>query len=416
MYIQRDLEKKLTKYLRRREVLAILGPRQAGKTTLLKKLSKHFPKNKRIKYITFERRSDLSLFENSVEDFKDLVTQYDVVFIDEFQYAKECGQKLKYLYDTTDVKFIVSGSSSLELKHKVGKYMVGRMIDFQLWPFSFREYLRAENGDLEKLLKKRIGDKNILEFKINTGFGKEINNRLAKSLEDYVVYGGYPAVILSNDVSEKEKVLENILDKFLLKDIKLLLELATDDKLLKLAKFLAIQIGNIISYQELSAVSELSYKTLKKHLAILQNTFIIDLISPFFLNKKTELVKNPKCFFHDLGLRNSLISDFRRVDERNDLGAIMENYAYTLLRNSEIVPRLKFWRTKSLAEVDFVLEKNQEKIPIEVKYTSERKIGKSFYSFLRKHKPSQGIILTKDYLAEENVEGAKIKFIPLTYF
>ncbi len=416
MYIQRDLEKKLKKYLKRREVLAILGPRQSGKTTLLKRLEGEFPKHKKIKYITFERRRDLNLFEESIEDFRDLILEYDVVFIDEFQYAEECGQKLKYLYDTTDIKFIISGSSSLELKHKVGKYMVGRMIDFQLWPFSFREYLKITNEDLERLLVKRIDSKSILEFNTKNGFSEEINSRLARHLEKFVVYGGYPAVALSQSIAEKEKVLGNILDKFLLKDIKSSLELATDDKFLRLAKFLAIQIGNIISYDELSSISELSYKALKKHLVILKNTFIIDLIFPFFSNKKTELVKNPECFFHDLGLRNSLISDFRSLSERNDLGVVMENYAYILLRNLEIVPQLKFWRTKSFAEVDFVVEKNQEKIPVEVKYVSKRKIGKSFYSFLKKYKPNVGIILTKDYLAEEKVEDTVVKFIPLTYF
>ena len=104
------------------------------------------------------------------------------------------------------------------------------------------------------------------------------------------------------------------------------------------------------------------------------------------------------------------------MDERADLGAVMENYAYILLRNLNIVPRLKFWRTKSQAEVDFIIEKDQEKIPIEVKYTSTRKIGKSFYSFLDKYKPSVGIILTKDYLAEEVIKGTVVKFIPITYF
>ena len=415
-YIQRDIEKKIVKYLDRKEVLAILGPRQAGKTTILKKISEKYLSDKKIKYLTFENREELNLFEESINDFKELILQYDVVIIDEFQYAKECGQKLKYLYDTTDIKFIISGSASLELRYKVGKYMVGRMIDFNLWQFSFREYLKSENKELSDLLEKKIKPKNFLEFNIKKGFGKEINNRLKNELEKFVIYGGYPAVVLSKDKDMKERVLRNILDKFLLKDIQSLLKLATDGELLKLSKFLAIQIGNVINYEELMSAAGLSYLKLKEHLSILEKTFIIQLITPFSTNKKTELTRNPKNFYHDIGLRNSLISDFRSLENRNDYGAVMENYAYTLLRNLEIVPELKFWRTKSSAEVDFVIEKNQDKIPVEVKYSSKRVVGKSYYSFLRKYKPKVGIILTKDYLAEEEIEGTIVKFIPLSYF
>jgi len=419
MYIKRDLEDKISKYLiKRKESLAIIGPRQAGKTTLIKHLEEELKKEKKkVKYITFEKRSDLALFNDSIEDFKDLILDYDFVFIDEFQYAKEGGQKLKYLYDTTDVKFIVSGSSALDLKYTVGKYMVGRMIDFELRTFSFREYLSHKDSKLAGLLKKRIGQKDLLNFKIKDGFGEEINRRLGVELEKFVIFGGYPAVVLSKTDQEKKVVLENILDKFLLKDIKDLLELATVDELLKLGKFLSTQIGNLISYDELSKVSTLSNLELKKHLNVLQKTFIIDLIKPYFSNKRTELVKTPEAFFIDLGLRNSLISDFRMLSNRNDAGALMENYAYIMLKhNLGDISELKYWRTKSSAEVDFILEKEQDLIPIEIKYTSKRKVGKSFFSFIEKYDPKIGIILTKDYLAEERIKNTKVKFIPLSYF
>jgi len=415
-YIKRNLEEKIVKYLNRREVLAILGPRQAGKTTLLKRIQEKYLSDRKIKYLTFENRNDLKLFEESIEDFKNLISNYEVVIIDEFQYAKECGQKLKYLYDSTNVKFIISGSASLELKYKTGKYMVGRMIDFNLWQFSFREYLESQNQDLLEMLKEKVDLKKFLEFDIKKGFGEEINSRLTAELEKFVIYGGYPAVVMTNDYEIKQKVLENILDKFLLKDVKSLLNLVTDDELLKLAKFLAVQISNTINYEELMSASGLNFTKVKKHLTILEKTFILKFIKPFSTNKKVELVRNQESFYQDLGLRNSLISDFRILEDRNDKGAIMENYAYTLLRNLEIVPELKFWRTKSSAEVDFIIEKNQEKIPVEVKYSSRRSVGKGYYSFLKKYKPSVGIILTKDYLAEEKIEGAIVKFIPLSYF
>lgn len=417
MYIERQLESKLKPFLSRKEAIAIIGPRQAGKTTFIKHIAEKLGKNgKRVKFVTFENRGDLEMFQDSIDDFKALAEEYPYVIIDEFQYAKEAGQKLKYLYDTTETKFIISGSSSLELTFQTGKYMVGRLFDFHLLPFSFREYLSASNKDLLSLLVKKVNSGSLLNFNIKQGFGNEVNSRLGKFLEAYIVYGGYPAVVLSKTDLEKRKVLESIIEKYLLQDVKGLLNLATDDELMKLSRFLAAQIGNMISYAELSVSSGLSYKEVLKHLNILEKTFIIDLIRPFFANRRTELVKNPKNYFVDLGIRNFLISDFRSLQKRNDAGAVMENYGYNLLSHLALTAKLKFWRTKSKAEVDFVIEKEGSVYPIEIKYVSKKTIGKSFNSFIDKFKPKAGIILTRDYLGEEKIKGTTVKFIPLSYF
>lgn len=417
MYIHRALEKKIAPFIKRRETLSIIGPRQAGKTTFIKSIASELEKrNKKVKFITFEKRGDLELFQNSIEDFKDLISEYQYVIIDEFQYAKDGGQKLKYLYDTTRVKFIISGSSSLELTFQTGKYMVGRMLDFQLLPFSFREFLSFQDKELYRLLERRVNTDSFLDFDIKNGFGEQINKRLVEKLEKYVIYGGYPAVALSTTEQEKKKTLAGIAENYLLKDIKGLLNLATEDKLVKLSKFLALQIGNMIKYEELSSASGLSYKETLKHLNILEKTFIMKLIKPYFTNKRTELTKNPKSYFMDLGLRSFLIDDFRALRARNDAGAVMENYAYNLLQSLDITSGLKYWRTKSKAEVDFIIERQRNIYPIEVKYVSKKIIGKSFYSFIDKFKPKIGIILTKDYLGEEKIKNTKVKFIPLSYF
>src|SRR3989338_1729075 len=133
MYIERELKDKIKPFLAKKEAISIVGPRQAGKTTFIKHLAEQFEfeqKGKKVRFFTFENRDDLNLFNNGLEDFKKIASQYQVVFIDEFQYSRDGGQKLKYLYDTTEVKFIVSGSSSLELTFQTGKYMVGRLIEF----------------------------------------------------------------------------------------------------------------------------------------------------------------------------------------------------------------------------------------------------------------------------------------------
>jgi len=415
MYIKRQLEIQIEPFLAKKEAISIVGPRQAGKTTFIQNLAKRFEREgRKVKFITFERKIDLDLFNNSIEDFKKIVEQYEIVFIDEFQYGRGGGQKLKYLYDTTKIKFIISGSSSLELTFQTGKYLVGRLIEFSLMPFSFREFLSAKDSEMFLVLEN-ISGADIFNFDLKNALGREINSRLAARLEEYLIFGGYPAAVLSAGAEEKKKVLEGIYDKYLLKDIKDLLRLATDNELDRLGKFLAGQIGNIIKYQELAGACGLNYKELKKHLNILSKTYIISLVAPFFTNKRTELVKNPKVYFNDLGLRNYSLADWRAAGSRNDLGALAENYGFILLKS--IFSRgVKYWRTKAKAEVDFVIEKEQTVYPVEIKYISKRLIGKSLYSFIEKFNPPTALILTKDYLGEEKINKTKVKFIPLAYF
>lgn len=415
MYIYRELENEIMPFLGRREVIAIIGPRQAGKTTFIEHLKEILEKqNKKVKFITFENRSDLDLFNKNIEDFKAIAMQYDCFVIDEFQYSSDGGQKLKYLYDTTKIKFIISGSSSLELTFQTGKYMVGRLLEFMLLPFSFKEFLSYKNSELYNLLEaKKFSD--VVEFDCKKVFGEEIHKRLSGLLEEYMIYGGYPAVALTENKEEKYKILEGIANKYLLKDIQGVLRLKTNDELWRLEKFLAGQIGNMVKFEELSNISGLAFKELKNHLNILDKTYIAFFISPFFKNKRTELTKNPKVYFLDLGIRNFALNDFRRLEDRNDRGALAENYAFSALMRHYYPVLIKYWRTKSKAEVDFVIEKEQSVYPFEVKYSSKRIIGKSLYSFIRKFNPSAAVILTKDLTGEEKIDNTILKFIPLVY-
>ena len=413
MYVHRELEKIIKPFLKRKEILAIVGARQVGKTTFLKYLFSELKKTKKIEFLTFEREKDLALFEN-VEDFKEYYKDYEVLIIDEFHYAKEGGKKLKYLFDTTKIKFIISGSSSLELTFETGKYLVGRMIKFYLFPFSFREFLSFKNKTLFNLLENRFKD--IFSQKINFKdfFGKELNSRLRKYFEEYLIFGGYPAVALAKTEEEKFKILESILENYLLKDIKGLLNLNTKEELMKICEFLSTQIGNLLNYQELSNVSNLNYQEVLKHLEILKNTFIIDFLRPFYKNPRTELVKAPKVYFLDNGFRNYLLLDFRKPEKRDDLGKLVENFVFSSLKRQEGT-KLNYWRTKSKAEVDFVLHKNGEIIPIEVKYSLSPSIGKSFYSFVEKFSPKKGFILTQGFCEIRKIKNTKIYFVPVYY-
>ncbi|MCL5986299.1 MAG: ATP-binding protein [Actinobacteria bacterium] len=417
LYIKREIEKTIQPFLDRKEVIAIIGPRQAGKTTYLQNLKKNLTaKDKTLKFITFEKRSELALFQNNLEDFKDLNKHFQIIIIDEFQYVKDGGAKLKYLYDTTDTKFIISGSSSLELTFQTGKYMVGRIFNFTLLPFSFREFLSYVNVELFNLIKERIPDIFSSDFKLDNAFGDEINQRLENLFEEYLIWGGYPAVVLAKTQIEKQKILESVLENYLLRDIGSLLQLATEDELITLIRLLSTQIGNLVEYKELSNASKLSYKVLLKHINILRQTYIIDLIKPYFTNMRTELTKNPKAYFIDSGLRNFAITDFKPCDMRSDRGSLVENYVFSAIKR-RLAPfdSLNFWRTKNKAEIDFVLRIGQKIIPIEVKYTNTPTIGKSVYSFINKFSPPELFLLTKNFVSEYRIKSCKIKFLPVYY-
>ena len=413
MYIHRELEKTIKPFLKRKEILGIVGARQVGKTTFLRYLFSELKKTKKIEFLTLEREKDLSLFEN-IEDFKEYYKDYEILIIDEFHYAKEGGKKLKYLFDTTKTKFIISGSSSLELTFETGKYLVGRMIKFYLFPFSFREFLSFRNKNLFTLLSNRIKDVFSQKINFKDFFGRELNSRLRKYFEEYLVFGGYPAVALAKTEKEKIKILESILENYLLKDIKGLLNLKTKEELIKICEFLSAQIGNLLNYQELSNISNLRYQDVLKRLEILKNTFIIDLLKPFCKNPRTELVKTPKVYFLDNGFRNYLLLDFRKPEKRDDLGKLVENFVFSYLKKKDEV-KLNYWRTKSKAEVDFVLQKNGEIIPIEVKYSFLPSIGKSFYSFIEKFSPKKGYVLTQEFCGIKKIKNTKIYFVPVCY-
>lgn len=415
----RDLRLVIDKYLSKPEILAIKGPRQAGKTTFLKTLQQDLSNKSKTILITFENREVLEIFEQDIQSFNKLyVVPYETVFIDEFQYAKDGGQKLKYLFDTTGVKFIISGSSSLELTFQTGKYLVGRIFSFYLMPFNFNEFLQAREPELAELLStKRKSTMKLIQGE-SSGISHDNNiksnalqSRILKLLEEYIIYGGYPRVITTGDEEEKRTVLKEIINNYLLYDIKGLLELVTSDKLLLLAKALALQIGNLIEYQELGNLSGLGQIEIKKHLRILQETYILKLILPYFSNKRTELVKNPKVYFTDSGIRHSLLNNFSDFISRSDRGALLENYVNQSLSQHE---DLKFWRTKSQAEVDFVIEREGELLPIEVKI-NKNTIGKSFHSFIAKYNPKTAIVITLGEQKKEVVRKTNIYFIPAYY-
>ncbi len=357
MYITRNLEETVFKNLSKKEILAIVGPRQCGKTTLLQKMHQDLvTKKKKAIILSFEDKKILDLFEQELEVFiATYIKPNDYVFIDEFQYASEGGKSLKYIYDSNTTKLIISGSSAPELTIKALKYLVGRVFVFNLMPLSFEEFLSYKDTILHTYyLKNRclIEDPKFLYKPSKTS--PNLLKRLNTLYNEYAVYGGYPRVVTSKNVEEKQMVLKNIYNTFFLREVRDILGLIDDYKLGALVKKMGLLVGNLLDYQDLSEVSGLSYPTVKSYLNFLEKTYICNQVRPFYKNRGVELVKNPKMYFCDTGLRNYIVNDFRSLTERVDSGALLENaFAMELMKRE--VP-FNFWRTKKKEELDFVLD------------------------------------------------------------
>ena len=434
MIIQRDLIERIKPFINRQQFIAIVGPRQAGKSTFLEILKSYLTKDLSISedlihIVSFEDRKLLAQFESDpvafVRSYCPSVTgKIQYFMMDEFQYTEEGGQKLKLVYDTMkDVKIIITGSSSLEIKAQAGKYLVGRILTFNIYPFNFGEFLRAKDLRVERIYQENNKEITCWLFENRQITHKEgddiFSQETMKSYEEFCIWGGYPAVVLSSTEEERCKVLDDIYNNYILKDIKGLLELATEKELFSLSQRLATQIGNLVNYQELGQASGLDYRRLKKHLNLLQETFITREIRPFFRNRQKELTKNPKVFFLDLGFRNNLMENMNSLEKHSDSGAVVGNTVY--IRLNELCnmsgDKINFWRTKAGAEVDFIFHTGGEEIPVEVKFSKfERaKISKSFASFIRVYNPKRGVVLTKNYWGVEKKGATEILFAPVCY-
>jgi len=394
MYYKRELEDKIKAYLDKPEIIAVLGPRQVGKTTLLKKI---YEESKDAVFLTFEDIELKLLFEEDIKSFVKLyIEPYKTIFIDEFQYVKEGGKKLKYIYDTsTGKKLLISGSSAINLSIEAIKYLAGRIFVFYLYSFSFSEFLSAADKPLHNIF--------IEEDK----FSEQINKKIYKYLLSYLVYGGYPRILLAKDDEEKKEVLKNIVNIYLLRDIKDLISIADETRYYKLLKALALQIGNITVYNELAAVSGLDYYKTKRILSIFEKLFLVKFVTPYFSNKRIEISKNPKVFFMDLGIRNAILGDFKLIDDRVDKGALFENYIFRAFYEND--KSVKYYRSKSGTEIDFIID---DKLPVEVKSKlSKPSVSKSFRSFIQKYNTDKGIILNSNTTGSLLIDKCNVLFL-----
>lgn len=434
-YVSRTIESSVLQSLPAKEYISIVGPRQAGKTTLLKYVKEYLLDQPEIDenqviFITFQNPLELVSFEkdplNYIKSKFKTRKKRNYVLIDEYQYAKNGGRDLKLLYDTQpNLKIIITGSSSLELR-QISSQMVGRIFQFYLGQFSFEEMLLAKSSTagLNNFLrlKQKTND-----FLINSTspqieeVSPLVKNELKNYFNELCVYGSYPAIVTAATFDLKEQRLLNLYNSYVEKDIVGLLKIGKSEKFLKLVQYLALNIGQIFSNSSLRNELNLTANETDTFLNALEETYIIHKVTPYFTNKNNELKKAPLYYFLDVGLRNWTVANFQDLNLRSDRGHLFENAILTkimkLVNDNQEFRKINFWRKKSGAEVDFVLERlgnDSTLIPIEVKHQNftKPKITKSFYSFLDEYHPQIGMVVTKDYFAVEVFKNTKILFMP----
>ncbi len=371
--------------------LVLVGPRQAGKTTLGKHLCQQL--------IHTESRFDSLLYLNC--DYLDIrqwlkspafikeaqqqfLLEKPIIFIDEAQRLENPGLLLKAIADLKlPIKMMASGSSQLELKSKVQEFLTGRHLESVVLPLSF----------------------------------EELDQRAITNAKNYLTYGCYPAVVQSK---EKSLVLQQLYRDYIQKDIVEILKVGKPDVIQTLITLIAHGSGRLVNYQQLATDCKTSIPTIQHYLSILENTYVIAALRPFVGNKRKEITANPMYYFIDNGFRNQSLRDFTEVNRRQDAGLLVESAIFQeilKLRSQHYLDfDIHFWRTQSGAEVDFVLYRSRtELLPIEVKYQNmtKPKITRSFRSFIEAYQPAQGIFITKNFNTSITVEGCAVHFISL---
>lgn len=344
----------LLQHLPKREHTILIGARQTGKSTLLKQLAETLTQTGETVVLLNLERKDVLLELNQSPDhlFRYIPNQQQTivyVLIDEIQYLDDPTHFLKLLYDeyAGKLKIVATGSSAFYIDRQFRDSLAGRKRIFELQTLDFDEFLLFKNQDrlARQLQLLRAGDiqKSVLE------------NALWVALEEYITYGGYPAVVLESSVVDKQERLRELRDSFVKRDF---LEAGITDEIrfYRLMILLASQVGNLLNVNELANTLRLTHATTDEFLYVLQTCFHIRLVRPFFGNIRKELIKMPKVYFSDLGLRNVLINYFAPLDQRADKGALLENYVYRRLIEQYPADQVKFWRTADGNEVDFVVE------------------------------------------------------------
>jgi predicted AAA+ superfamily ATPase len=412
LFIKRDILRDLRQDLEKKEIAFLIGPRQSGKTTLMKVLQEELQKKgERTLFLSLDFEYDREYFLSQQSLIKkielELGKKRGIVFIDEIQRKEDAGLFMKGIHDLgLPFKFIVSGSGSVDLKAKIKESMVGRKRVYELYPVSLIEFVNFKTDYRY--------EGNLLDF-----FSSE-KTKLNQLLSEYLNFGGYPRVILETELRDKIRTIDEIYQGYMEKDITYLLRVEKIEAFSSLIKLLADQVGKLINFSELSNTLGLSLQTLKNYLWYAENTFILQRIAPYFRNVRKEISKSPTVYFYDTGLRNYSLGIFGRILRQDDLGFVFQNLVFLVLLEKIrwSSAGIRYWRSKSGSEIDFVIDLGKKFIPIEVKYKefSQPIIPRSFHGFIEKYQPERCMVLNKNLKTTINFKGSEVLFLTIWDF
>jgi hypothetical protein len=343
---ERTIEKQLKERLFQGKVVILYGARQVGKTTLVKKILSEYGEKGR--YLNCENLSvQQGLEEMEATKLNAFLGSYDLVVVDEAQKITDIGKKLKLLVDTyPKMQIIATGSSSFELANRTAEPLTGRAFHLMLTALSVEEI--AQNFDFLTVTSQ---------------------------LEKLLRFGSYPELYPFSDEQATDR-LNEIASAYLYKDILRFEGIKKSSIVQKLLQLLALQLGNEVSYYELSEQLKVSRQTVEKYLDILEQSFIVFTLRAFSRNKRKEISKSVKVYFYDNGIRNSLIQNFNPLAIRNDQGALWENfciserYKYNIAHNKK--PNIFFWRTYDQKEIDYIEEADGKIHAFEFKWNPDK--------------------------------------------
>ena len=408
--IHRELLEDIYPWIGRREAVLVLGPRRAGKTSLLLLLAQKILEFRDdVFYFDMEDPDDRDILSSGTKALKQFVGGHGVVMIDEFHLMENPSNFVKLAVDHhPELKLFLSGSSSTAILSKFKDSMVGRIVEFELYPLSFREFLRfkGETRYLNMLPHIDLWNLTLPEFRIP--------ERIVELYSEYLVYGGFPEVVLSEKREIKTKLLSQIFRIYAVRDLKLLLsgrDTATFERV-----FLALTgtVGNLLNFTEIARDVGVSVKTVQSYVRLLEALFLVKRLYPFGRNPRTEIKKSPKIYIIDTGLLSWGLGNFSPVYRRpKEAGIYAENAVFLgLIRRIEPHQRLRFWRKKSGVEVDFLMLDREMLIPIEVKFREKATVPSTLRSFCREYRPSHAIVATKSTSARLKIGQTDVFMLP----
>lgn len=370
--IERILSKKISALLDGRKAITIMGARQVGKSTLLQMM---LGERKDVMWLNGDEPDIVEILGNMTSPrLKAMIGNNTIIVIDEAQRIPDIGLRLKLIIDQIpDVQVIATGSSSFDLSNKLNEPLTSRKREFKMYPLTFNEMVSSTN-----LLEE------------------------TRMLPHRMVYGYYPEVVCNP--GEEKIILKELADSYLYKDILSMDGILKPEKLVKLLKALAYQIGSQVSYNEVGMLVGLDSKTVEKYITILEKSYIIFRLTSLARNIRNELKSSRKIFFWDLGIRNAVIGNLTQIENRQDAGALWENFVIAermkMLAYNGLFAQTYFWRTKQQQEIDYLEEEDGKIKAFEFKWNPNKAAAKCPDSFLKAYQNPEFKVITPQNVDE----------------